>query len=74
MVYPPIPPKLFLCEKCQVYFWSFSKLIHPTHSKCHTHETRMCTPKEYSDIVNGSPKLMFPIKISGRQNNATNEC
>ncbi len=45
------PPKVYLCHKCQVYFFSFSSLQKPTHSKCAGHNTRLATDNEI-DMIN----------------------
>ena len=50
MVCPPIPPKLFLCEKCKEYFYTFSKLKKPTHPKCFSHKTRLATQNEKESV------------------------
>lgn len=54
----PTPPQLFFCEKCKVYFFSFSEMDKPTHSKCFTHETRKATKKEIKEI-NKANNLRF---------------
>jgi len=46
----PIPPKLFLCNSCKVYFFTFSEMNKPTHPKCHGHNTRLATKKEINEI------------------------
>jgi hypothetical protein len=46
----PISPKLFLCLKCNVYFFSYSLLEKPTHSKCTGHNTRLATKQEIDAI------------------------
>ncbi len=46
-----IIPKLYFCKKCKIIFFSKSKLINPTHSKCHTHNTRLATKEEYNQII-----------------------
>lgn len=52
----PTPPKLFLCKKCNVFFFTFSKLKKPTHSKCASHNTRLATQQELDEInkINGT--------------------
>jgi len=47
----PNPPKLFLCKKCKVYFYTFSTLEHPTHSKCKSHQTRLADNDEIETIL-----------------------
>lgn len=51
----PNPPKLFFCEKCELFFFSFSKLDKPSHSKCFGHKTRLAT-KEEIDYINDTNK------------------
>lgn len=46
----PIPPKLFFCFKCNVYFFTNSGLDKPTHSRCKCHNTRKATEKEKQEI------------------------
>ena len=42
----PKTPQLFFCKKCKVYFYSNSKLTHPTHTTCKTHKTLKADIKE----------------------------
>lgn len=46
----PTPPKLFFCKVCKVYFFTFSKMKKPTHSKCTGHNTRLATKQEIDEI------------------------
>lgn len=50
MIKFPNPPKLFFCNKCKVYFFTYSKLDKPTHPKCRGHNTRIGTIKELQEI------------------------
>ncbi len=52
----PSPPKLFYCQKCKVYFYSYSRLSKPTHVRCKGHNTRLADEKEkqYIEKVNGN--------------------
>lgn len=47
----PIPPKLFFCEKCKVFFYSNSKMIKPTHPLCKGHQTRLADENEIKKIA-----------------------
>jgi hypothetical protein len=51
----PQPPQLYKCNKCQVYFYTYSQLLKPTHVRCHGHNTRQATQEEIEWIqkVNG---------------------
>jgi hypothetical protein len=46
----PEQPKLFCCDKCDMFFFSISKLQKPTHPKCFGHKTRLATKKEIDQI------------------------
>jgi len=54
----PQQPKLFLCEECNVYFFSVSKMNKPTHSRCFGHKTRLATKAEI-DQINQANKTCF---------------
>lgn len=51
----PQPPKLFMCNKCQVYFYTWSEMKKPTHPRCKGHNVREATPQEIEWVkkVNG---------------------
>lgn len=46
----PKQPKLFKCKKCDVFFYSFSTLDKPTHSKCFGHDTLLATNDEIDQL------------------------
>lgn len=48
----PTFPKLFFCKQCKVFFFTYSKLDKPTHSKCFSHKTRLATIEERHKIIN----------------------
>jgi hypothetical protein len=60
----PKTPNLFFCEKDKEFFFSYSKLKKPTHSKCTTHNTRLATNKEI-DELNKTNKTNYPYNKLG---------
>lgn len=50
------PAKLFKCEKCNLFFFSYSRMKKPTHYKCAGHKTRLAT-KEEIDKLNQTNKI-----------------
>lgn len=58
----PKPPRLFYCNKCRVYFYSFSDLDHPSHAKCKgLKDNRLATKEEIQSLKEANPQLQNPF-------------
>ena len=58
------PAKLFYCEECKVFFFSYSQMKKPTHTKCTGHNTRLATNKEIDQINQTNKiKLQYNPKV-----------